>query len=226
MQTPANISVLFLGKRDDAHCERALAFVRSNFANVLALEGSWGDPFPEEIHSWEGDYIISYLSRWVVPGELLGRARMAAVNFHPAPPEYPGIGCINFALYDDAKDYGVTCHHMRPAVDTGEIIATRRFPVFPSDGVASLLARTHDIQLALFYEILSGVLTGHGLPKTGERWTRRPFTRAEFNELRRITPDMSAEEVRRRIRATSFGMWQPEVEVGGYLFRLKAQESD
>ena len=139
----SNTSILFLGKADDPDCARALAFCQEHFTDVTHCLGVWGDPLPEAARDWEGDYVISYLSRWVVPEFLLERARKASFNFHPASPDYPGIGCNNFALYEDAKEYGVTCHHMASKVDTGAIIAVKRFPVYPEDGVAELLERTY-----------------------------------------------------------------------------------
>lgn len=217
------LSVLFLGKKDDPQCSAALRFSADRFSSVTSCLGDWGDPAPPELTRWTGDYIISYLSRWVIPRQALSRARIAAINFHPAPPEYPGIGCTNFALYDEVSEYGVTCHHMAPAVDSGAIIAVRRFPVLPTDDVASLLTRTYDEQLALFYEIAGLIADGNALPASAERWARRPFTRAEFDELCRITPDMSKEEVRRRVRATTFGRWRPVVDIHGYVFELKPQ---
>ena len=36
-------------------------------------------------------------------------------------PKYPGSGCINWALYDNAEDFGVTAHLMTK-VDDGPII--------------------------------------------------------------------------------------------------------
>lgn len=155
-----NCSILFLGKKRDEHVEKALSFCQRNFTNVTTHLGKWGDPLPEDIGWWDGEYIISYLSRWVVPDYLLKKAKKAALNFHPASPNYPGIGCNNFALYEEAKEYGVTCHHMAPRVDTGPIIAVERFPVFPTDTVASLLLRTYDYQLVLFYKIMNIILRG------------------------------------------------------------------
>jgi methionyl-tRNA formyltransferase len=214
-------SLLFLGKADDVDCAKALAFCQERFARVAYCLGKWGDPLPADIRAWEGDYIISYLSRWVVPADLLGRARKAAINFHPASPEYPGIGCNNFALYEDAKEYGVTCHHMASKVDTGSIIAVKRFPVFREDGVDSLLKRTYEHQMELFLEILGLIAEGEPLPVSDEKWTRPPFTRVQFNELFKITPDMSQEEIARRVRAISYGSWQPYVEIQGYRFEYK-----
>jgi methionyl-tRNA formyltransferase len=103
-------------------------------------------------------------------------------------------------------------------VDSGEIIAVRRFPIHPEDDVAALLRRTYENQIALFLEIAPIMAGGRELPSTGESWTRAPFTRKEFNDLFRITPDMPEEEIARRIRAVSYGSYQPYVEIGDHRF--------
>ena len=218
---PPKFSVLFLGKADDPDCARALDFCLKEFSPVTSALGRWGDPLPAEARNWSGDYIISYLSRWVVPADLLGRARLAAINFHPASPDYPGIGCNNFALYEGAEQYGVTCHHMAARVDSGAIIAVRRFPVYPQDDVGTLLERTYANQIALFFEIADGIAEGQPLPKSAETWTRPPFTRKRFEDLFKITPDMPQEEIARRIRAVSYQHWQPYLELTGYRFEYK-----
>ena len=218
--TKNNFSLLFLGKADDPYCTRALKFCQQNFAKVSYALGKWGDPLSDDIRRWEGDYIISFLSRWVVPEDVLNRAKKAAINFHPASPDYPGIGCNNFALYENAKEYGVTCHHMASKVDTGKIIAVIRFPVYPEDDVTELLKRTYDNQISLFFEIVQLMVEGKDLPISQEFWTRPPFTRKQFNELFKITPDMSKEEIGRRVRAISYGTWQPYIEIEGFKFEF------
>ena len=55
----------------------------------------------EKILNWKSDYILSYRSLFILPKELIENAKYAAINFHPAPPEYTGSGCINFALYEE-----------------------------------------------------------------------------------------------------------------------------
>jgi methionyl-tRNA formyltransferase len=220
-----NFSLLFLGKSDDTDCARALEFCQKNFMRVAFCLGKWGDSLSDEIRRWEGDYIISYLSRWVVPEDLLRRAKKAAINFHPASPEYPGIGCNNFALYEDANEYGVTCHHMDTKVDTGRIIAVRRFPVYPEDNVASLLKRTYENQIAMFLEIAQLMADGKDLPVSSEKWARPPYTRKQFKELFKITPDMSRAEIAHRVRAVSYGKYQPFVELQGYRFEYKQEAS-
>lgn len=219
-------SLLFLGKAEDPYCARALEFCQANIQHLTFCLGRWGERLPEDILHWEGEYIISYLSRWVVPAELLGQAHTAAINFHPASPEYPGIGCNNFALYENAREYGVTCHHMATKVDTGSIIAVRRFSVYPCDNVASLLQRTYDHQIMLFYEIMELILAGKELPRSAETWTRSAFTRKQFNELFKITPAMDQTEIARRVRAVSYKHWQPYLELEGFRFEYKPPEAE
>jgi methionyl-tRNA formyltransferase len=151
----------------------------------------------------------------------LSQGQKAAINFHPAPPEYPGIGCYNFALYDQVTGYGVTCHHMAKRVDTGKIIKVSRFPVFPTDTVDSLKERSMAYLLTLFYEIASLVIAEKPLPVSSETWVRKPYTRKELDALCRIVPDMTPKEVHRRVRATFYpGYPGPYVELADYKFKL------
>ncbi len=218
-------SILFIGKKNDACCERAVEFVRAHFEDRQFILGSRGDPFPEG-YGWQNyDYIISYLSPWIIPDWLLQRATKAALNFHPGPPDYPGIGCTNFAIYDEALSFGVTCHHMAAAVDTGNIVDVRRFPIYETDTVYSLTQRSYGHMLSMFYAVMGRILCGLILPESVYQWTCKPYTRAELDELCRIEPGMPEDEIKRRIQATTFpGMPGAYVVVGGERFEYKEGE--
>ena len=203
-----NTSILFLGKKDDQYCKRAIDFLKLNFSNLDICLGQWGDPLPKKVLAWEGDYIISYLCRWVLSKEIINSASTAAINFHPASTKYPGIGCYNFALYKEDNEYGVTCHYMSETVDTGKIISTKEFPILPTDNVESLLKRTYDFQLILFYEILMKIINGSDLPISDKKWERKPYTRQDFEDLLIIKPDMDEHEIKRRERATKYEGWE------------------
>ena len=64
-----------------------------------------------------------------VPAKLIKNANKIAINFHPGPPEYPGIGCTNYAIYNEDKNYGVTCHIMTDKIDDGLILSVNRFKI-------------------------------------------------------------------------------------------------
>ena len=47
-----------------------------------------------------------------IPMHILKSASSAAINFHPALPNYRGSGSTNWAIYDGAKEFGSTAHIM------------------------------------------------------------------------------------------------------------------
>jgi methionyl-tRNA formyltransferase len=115
---------------------------------------------------------------------------------------------------------------MATKVDTGKIIATLRFPILPNDTVESLLHRTYEHQLVLFYNVMDCLAHEMPLPESTENWTRTPFTRDEFNRLCEITPELTATEIQKRIRATMFGSWRPRINLHGFIFELKGAAGD
>ena len=75
---------------------------------------------------------------------------------------------------------------MNPKVDSGDIIKVLKFPIYPSDNVETLLTRTYEHQLILFYEIINYLQKGKTLPKSNEKWSREPYSRKDFDELNNI----------------------------------------
>ena len=218
-----NTKVLFLGKKDDLYCEKAFSIVKETFPNTISYLAEWGDEWPKELNDWEGDIVISYLSRWIIPQKVLSSAKKMAINYHPAPPEYPGVGCTNFALYNDESTYGCTCHHMDSTVDTGEIIKVARFEVEESDTVETLLLKTYEHQFELFKETFELIKNDTKIEPSNESWKRKPYTRKELNELSKITLGMDRDEVKRRVRATNYRNFKPTIEVEDLVFELKGQ---
>lgn len=199
------LKILFIGKADDSFSSTAAGFIQSHFENPLIIFSRREDPFPPELFEWKGDLLISYLAQWIIPSPLLNSAGLAAINFHPGPPEYPGIGCTNFAIYNGEKEFGITCHHMLARVDTGSIISVRRFPIKNNDTVFSITQRCYTEILDVFYSLMNQLLADGVLPASPEVWKRQPYTRKQLNELCLLTPQMPEEEVKRRLKATTFG---------------------
>lgn len=214
------LKILFIGKADDPYSKYAGEFISLHFPETLTIYGKRGEQFPREAAEWQGDIIISYLSQWIIPAAVLAKAGTMAINFHPGPPEYPGIGCTNFAVYDDVQEYGVTCHHMLAKVDTGNIISVKRFPVYKTDTVFSITQRCYALILHQCFEIFDCIIQGKPIPQSHEHWTRKPFLRKELNRLCRITPDMPIDEINRRIRATNFVKHWAFMQVGDNIFKL------
>lgn len=190
----------------------AAAWLRALFPDAVVHLGAVGMPLPDGLGR-DGQetvatprrrrILLSFLSPWIVPQSVLERFAIA-INFHPGPREYPGTGCYNFALYEGAGEYGCVAHHMLARVDSGRIIAERRFPVAKDETVETLQFKTLAVMLGLYAEVLAQLAAGTPLPELDQGWTRPPFRRRQLEELMRITADMPVEEVRRRVRATDY----------------------
>jgi len=155
----------------------------------------------EETPPWRGpvDVLLSYLSPWVVPVRCLADSRLA-LNFHPGPPEYPGIGCTNYAVYDGVTTYGVTVHHMAKAVDAGPILAVERFPVAAEATVVTVTTQAYTALRSLFVIVVDLIRQGTPFPTCAERWCRPAGTRTQFLAWldQELSPDPVERERRRR----------------------------
>lgn len=216
-----NRNILFIGKDKDHNANLAAEYVRQIYPDTTVVFGNRGEQFPEELLWWQGDYIFSYLSPWIIPQTLLKRAAKGAINWHPGPPEYPGIGCSNFAIYNNEKTFGITCHFMATQVDSGDIIEVRRFPVQSADTVYSVTQKCYAHILCSFLSILENIVEDKPIPLSSERWKRKPFTRKELNALCEIEPTMPPDEIARRIKATSYDRPWAYISCHGINFHLK-----
>jgi methionyl-tRNA formyltransferase len=108
---------------------------------------------------------------------------------------------------------------MAEKVDTGGIVEERRFPIFPADTIETLKLRTMVTMISMFHDTICKIALGQ-MPGVRElAWSRRPFTRRELDELTMIDKFMPADEVLRRIRATTYpGYPGPYIEIGGEKF--------
>ncbi|MDB2599799.1 formyltransferase family protein [Gammaproteobacteria bacterium] len=190
-----------------------------------------GEKLPEDILSWQGEYILCFRSLFILPKVLLDKARIASINFHPAPPEYPGSGCINFALYENVKEYGVTAHIMNEKVDNGKILEVRRFSVSQLDDLPNVLAKTHSALSNLCSDFIDAIsLEGKKIiedkisSSKNEKWNGKAKLLSELDALQTIPLDISKEELKRIVRATYLKDHPPKVEIHGFKFYLHMDE--
>lgn len=199
------MKVLFIGKADDQYSSIAATFIKEHFSDAKIVFSKRTEEIPADVKGWEGDLLISYLAQWIIPAQLLKQTKFAAINFHPGPPSYPGIGCTNFAVYNNETEFGITCHHMLEKVDSGLIIAVNRFSVMPIDTVYSITQRCYIEILHVFYMVMDSLLKTGQLPVSHEIWTRKPYTRRQLNELCLLHPEMTSTEMAKRLKATTYG---------------------
>lgn len=216
------IKVLMFSKKNNVFCDYAEAILKTSFKKdeIVSVRGNVGDKMDEDLHWYQPEYIISFISPWIIPASVLKSAKKASINFHPGSPNYPGTGCYNFALYECSKQYGVTVHHMEEKVDTGNIIMTSYFDISRFETVETLKLKSMNHLLYCFEKIISCILSDISLPTSNEKWQRKPFTRKEMYGLFEIDPQRhDKNEIERRIKAAAY----PEntgafVTIGDYKF--------
>lgn len=224
------VRVLFFGRSGCEATDKCLSHLKTLGCDVtVVLSERRGESIPEGIETWAGHYIFCFRSLLVLPRYVIDRAEDGAINFHPGPVDYPGSGCLNLALYDDAEEYGVTAHLMNEWIDNGRIIECRRFPVFPFDSVESLLMRTHLKLLNLFLDLTTElILIGKGTladkleSSAGEEWSGAATRMKDLENLWKIPVDLTKEELERIIRATYTHEFPPFIDIFGYNFVLRS----
>ena len=65
------------------------------------------------------------------------------INCHAGKlPFYKGRNILNWALINDEKEIGITCHYVDKGIDTGDIILQKTIPITDEDNYATLLTKS------------------------------------------------------------------------------------
>jgi len=177
-------------------------------APSLRVEFAWTlGQLTESIHRDPADTrLISLGSDIIVPAEVLNRLPGPAYNFHPGPPTYPGIFPSVFALYDNAKTFGVTLHEMAPQIDSGPIAAVDTFEIKPEWDRLALDTTTFAALQNMLEKFAPQLVNIHTpLPKASLEWGKPRRTRKDFETLCKLPEDVDEAEFERRYRAIGEG---------------------
>jgi methionyl-tRNA formyltransferase len=177
----------------------------------------------ESAFSTRHDLLLSFGTSIVVPHWILQIPGLLALNVHAAPPQYPGRDPHHFAVYDGAKQYGATIHHMTQSVDAGAITDVEIFNVPKNSSPFVLLELANEAS----WKLISRFFTAYkkqGAPTKLDNfsWEGRKSTRKMFLEMCRVDLNMSQEEFTRRLIATSMpGYNNLYIDFKGYKFRIE-----
>lgn len=150
--------------------------------------------------------LISFGAGVIVPPALLAALSGPAYNFHPGPPEYPGLFPSVFALYAGESQFGVTLHEMAAVVDSGPIVAVERFALLPEWDRLALDTETFGALTRLFAHHAGKLAqTTAPLARCSETWGAPRRTRKDFEALCELPDGASDAEFARRYRAIGEG---------------------
>lgn len=172
--------------------------------------------------------LIAFTTSVVVPGSVLDGLGYGGYNFHPGPPEYPGLSPSQFALYDRATTFGGTVHRITERVDAGPIVAVARFGVPAGATLYSLEIATFQHLARLFWALTPALVADAPLHEGDIEWGTQTSTRRSTEAMCDIPLDVDADELDRRVTAfahSPFGL-TPTVTLHGHRFRLVPDEAE
>ena|SRR5215212_5857545 len=181
MPTMTRTRILLVADRS-VWSDLAMQYLFATTADVVVARWERGEERPR-IEDWRGDWLLSFKSDLILSDIELRRAEQSAINFHPAPPHYRGIGGYCYAALSGDTHFGVTCHHMISAVDYGPIIEVAYFPIVDGESMNALKLRAATQLLVLFQNIVMTILRGGRLPTSVEQWRGPLRTRRELKQF-------------------------------------------
>ena len=155
------------------------------------------------------DYLISIQFHQILNKNHLNHARIRAVNLHMAPvPEYRGCNQFSFAIYNKEDTFGTTLHIMNEGIDSGDIIAEKRFNIHSGITVEELLELTVKESMSLFSENFS-VIFDQKRELTPQIGPSRTYYRKDIAKLKEIKLQDSEDEIDLKMRSSFMPGFKP-----------------
>jgi methionyl-tRNA formyltransferase len=197
--------------------------LKLNDPDMQEAAGRLGIPLltMEDVLNVEADIGLSVRFHEILRPQHLERFRLGVVNLHGAPlPDMRGSMCDAAAILEGRSEYGTSLHWMDKGIDTGPILAVRRFPIEAEDTVFELFQQSNQLGLDLIKETLPHIAKGklRGIPQQ-EYMNNTGITAATYYakqvlKYKQLSADLSEEEIRKRTRAFQFPGHEP-VSIGG-----------
>ncbi len=137
------MKVLFIGRKFDTYSIKFSQKLKK-ISKKIKIFDIWSEKNRKLSIKKNYDFIICYRNYRILSQSQLTKAKKYAINLHPGPPKYRGIGCLNYALYNLEKKYGITIHIMNKKIDSGKILFTQNFKIKKDENVQSLLKKVHE----------------------------------------------------------------------------------
>lgn len=211
------MKILLIINTDKKYSEKVITFMKQRFLNLKIIDHN---NFSNNLRN-NFDYVFSYLSKKILKREFLKKTKKYNINFHPGPRKYPGIGCFNFALFNDEKIYGVTAHLMNEKIDNGIIIKERTFKIDKSYDVKKISDESYNEMFLLLKEIVKMIIKNR-IVFSDKKWERKAYTKKDLNKLAKIKNSYSKKKINKIIRCLYMhNKPAPFIMIKGFKFEYK-----
>tara|TARA_B100000508_G_scaffold139995_1_gene139618 strand:+ start:3681 stop:4577 length:897 start_codon:yes stop_codon:yes gene_type:complete len=202
-----NYDVRIVVVRFDKKDERLIEIAEANGIEVSWTKNVNHSDWIEKMKAISADLAISMSFNQIVRSELRSLFPLGFINCHAGKlPNYRGRNILNWALINDEREIGVTCHYIDDGIDTGDIIRQEVFPIDDTDDYATLLKKAidlcPDVLLKAVEDIKKDTVVRTPQPKLGSYF----IARKEGDEF--VNWNSSSKDVFNFVRAiTTPGPW-------------------
>ena len=137
------------------------------------------DPFVAQLRALAPDLILIWSYSMILPPCVLAVPRLGCVNLHGGLlPEYRGGHVMQWAIINGEAETGVTLHYVDEGIDTGPVIAAKRFSIESEDDALSVRMKLKTSGASLIKEWWPAIAAG-----TAPR-VKQDESRARYHRLR------------------------------------------
>ncbi len=221
--------ILFCGKKNDIYSKKIIQFLRKKKVHLKIILSDFEKKIKtnqiNSIYSNKYDFILCFRSKIIINIKKINK-ECIPINFHPGPPKYRGIGCVNFALLNNEKKYGATAHIISNKIDYGQILDVKNFSISDKLSLESVLDKTYKIQFTQIKQLINKLLDNKfDLKNTIKKnknikWSKKLFLRRDLLKLYNLSNNINKYKSKNLIRATLTKKYKPYFKIQNMLFKL------
>lgn len=224
-----NLKILLFLRENDPFSKKIKVIAEGLFSKCSSIVSNHSELSKDNlklVKKWSGDYIICFRSKIILTKKILSKAKIAAINFHPGPPEFRGMGGLNFALFNNVKKYGCTAHIMDEKIDHGPIINTLYFNIGKKNNLADVLKKTQKKSFDQCKKILSGLVNEKNYLKKNlkdnekKEWSDHLFTKKKLNKFYFVDTKISKDTFLKKLRASNINNFHLYTKIHNKIFKL------
>ncbi len=201
---PSFKNFIVLTESDHVHQVCEILHKEDPTKNILRVD-SLSELMVLSVHFLQSARLIAFLTKVIVPQDILEKIGYGAYNFHPGPYQYLGWAPFSFALYQGETSHGTTVHEMIAEVDAGPIIAMEEYPI-RADLVQSDLEAICLESCFKMLARLTKIFCQASMPiPLNTQWGKVKTKQLDFKKICTITPSISKKEFHRRLKAFGAG---------------------
>jgi len=140
-----NFDIKFIVVRNDYRDPELIKLAQLNNIPSGWHKNVNSEEFLSELRKYNSNLAVSMSFNQIIKRKTFEKFEHGFINCHAGKlPFYRGRNILNWALINDEKEIGVTCHYIDEGIDTGDIIFQQTFVVSDSDNYQTVLKKAID----------------------------------------------------------------------------------